>query len=107
MAKGKKGKGKPVSKSASSSEVTIDKLLEAASLSKGSDGVVVSPYACTGALRKLANWWDIIIDSFSLSFNGIEIISETTLQLSSGRRYGLIGPNGSGKSTLLNAIGMN
>ena len=63
-----------------------------------------SHFTCTGALRRQSNWKDIIIDAFSLSFHGKELISDTTFQLASGRRYGLVGPNGSGKSTLLNCI---
>ena len=64
--------------------------------------IASSPYTCTGALRRQSNWQDIIIDGFSLSFYGKELIADSTLQLSSGRRYGLIGSNGSGKSYFLN-----
>ena len=60
--------------------------------------IASSPYTCTGSLRRQSNWQDIIIDSFSLSFYGKELITDSTLQLSSGRRYGLLGANGSGKS---------
>jgi len=68
-------------------------------------GEVVSPYACTGVLRRQSNWNDIIIDGFSLTFYGKELVSDATLHLSAGRRYGLIGSNGSGKSTLLHCLG--
>ncbi len=48
----------------------------------------------------------IIIDRFSLphpSGSG-ELLSDVSLTLASGRRYGLIGRNGSGKTTLLNSF---
>jgi len=66
---------------------------------------ITSPYSCTGALRKQANWNDIIVDSFSLSFFGRELIADSTFQVSGGRRYGLLGSNGSGKSTFLKCLG--
>jgi ATP-binding cassette subfamily F protein 2 len=47
---------------------------------------------------------DVKIISFSLSFHGENLIEDTTLELSYGRRYGLIGRNGSGKSTFLEAL---
>ncbi|KAG0326538.1 hypothetical protein BG000_001337, partial [Podila horticola] len=47
---------------------------------------------------------DIKIESFSLSFHGRELISNTDIDLNFGRRYGLIGANGSGKSTFLECL---
>ena len=37
-------------------------------------------------------------------FHGKVLITDTTLELNFGRRYGLLGENGCGKSTLLKAI---
>ncbi|KAF7706178.1 hypothetical protein HF521_019432 [Silurus meridionalis] len=48
---------------------------------------------------------DVHISSLSLTFHGQELLSNTSLELNSGRRYGLIGLNGTGKSMLLSAIG--
>ncbi|GAB5365488.1 hypothetical protein AAMO2058_001062500 [Amorphochlora amoebiformis] len=58
----------------------------------------------TGVLtsRKLAR--DIKIGSFSLISWGNELIMDTDLELTIGRRYGLIGVNGSGKSEFLKCI---
>jgi len=89
---GRKGNQKPKKKPAPLSEAAKQKL-------------AVSPYACTGTLRRQSNWNDIIIDSFSLTFYGKELIADSTLHLSAGRRYGIIGANGSGKSTMLHCIG--
>uniref|UniRef100_A0A7S2KMG4 ABC transporter domain-containing protein n=1 Tax=Bigelowiella natans TaxID=227086 RepID=A0A7S2KMG4_BIGNA len=58
----------------------------------------------TGVLtsRKLAR--DIKIGSFSLISWGNELIMDTNIELTIGRRYGLIGRNGSGKSEFLKCI---
>jgi len=47
---------------------------------------------------------DLKIESLTVTFHGREIVTDTTLELNKGRRYGFIGLNGSGKSTLMNAI---
>ncbi|KAK9762963.1 ABC transporter ATP-binding protein arb1 [Basidiobolus ranarum] len=60
---------------------------------------------CTGVLTSQEASRDIKIESFNLSFYGRELISNATLELNFGRRYGLIGANGSGKSTFLQALG--
>lgn len=47
---------------------------------------------------------DIKVDGIDISIGGKRILSDTDLQLSYGRRYGLVGQNGIGKSTLLRAL---
>ena len=47
---------------------------------------------------------DIKIDGVDVSIGGKRILSDTTLTLAFGRRYGLVGQNGIGKSTLLRAL---
>ena len=47
---------------------------------------------------------DIKVDGIDISIGGKRILSETTLTLAYGRRYGLVGQNGIGKSTLLRAL---
>ncbi|GFQ70170.1 ATP-binding cassette sub-family F member 2 [Trichonephila clavata] len=61
--------------------------------------------ACTGVLAVHPRSKDIKIENFSINFHGVEILTDTKLELNCGRRYGLIGLNGSGKSTLLAALG--
>jgi ATP-binding cassette subfamily F protein 2 len=58
----------------------------------------------TGVLTSQPLSRDIKIESFSLSFHGRELISNTDIDLNFGRRYGLIGANGSGKSTFLECL---
>ncbi|AEO58944.1 hypothetical protein MYCTH_2306722 [Thermothelomyces thermophilus ATCC 42464] len=47
---------------------------------------------------------DIKIDNFDVSIGGNRILTDTSLTLSHGHRYGLVGHNGVGKSTLLRAL---
>ncbi len=47
---------------------------------------------------------DIKLDGIDVSIGGLRILSDTSLTLAYGRRYGLVGQNGIGKSTLLRAL---
>jgi ATP-binding cassette, subfamily F, member 3 len=47
---------------------------------------------------------DIKVDGVDVSIGAKRILTDTTLTLASGRRYGLVGQNGIGKSTLLRAL---
>lgn len=47
---------------------------------------------------------DIKVDNVDVSIGGKRILTETSLTLAYGRRYGLVGQNGIGKSTLLRAL---
>ncbi|ERF71161.1 hypothetical protein EPUS_05990 [Endocarpon pusillum Z07020] len=47
---------------------------------------------------------DIKVDSIDVSISGKRILTDTSLTLAYGRRYGLVGQNGIGKSTLLRAL---
>lgn len=53
--------------------------------------------AVTGVLASHPNSTDVHIINLSLTFHGQELLSDTKLELNSGRRYGLIGLNGIGK----------
>ena len=50
---------------------------------------------------KLLSSTDVIVESFSINSPAKPLLSNASLKLAKGRRYGLLGPNGSGKSTLL------
>ncbi|KAG5951074.1 hypothetical protein E4U53_003809 [Claviceps sorghi] len=47
---------------------------------------------------------DIKLDNIDVSIGGTRILTDTTLTLAYGHRYGLVGNNGVGKSTLLRAL---
>lgn len=47
---------------------------------------------------------DIKVDGIDISIGGNRIVTDTSLTLAYGRRYGLVGQNGIGKSTLLRAL---
>jgi len=61
--------------------------------------------ACTGVLASHPDGKDIQLIGCTITFHGTELLSETKIELNTGRRYGLIGANGCGKSNLLEAIG--
>lgn len=64
----------------------------------------LSERVTTGVLASLGSSRDVKITSASLVFHGKVLITDSTLELNYGRRYGLLGENGCGKSTLLKAI---
>ncbi|GJY16627.1 ABC transporter F family member 4 [Tanacetum coccineum] len=51
-----------------------------------------------------ANVKDITVENFSVSARGKELLKNTSVKISHGKRYGLVGPNGKGKSTLLKLL---
>ncbi len=61
--------------------------------------------ACTGVLMSHPSSRDIKIGNYSLTFHGAELFSDTMVELTCGKRYGLIGPNGCGKSSFLSSLG--
>ncbi|PHH54767.1 ABC transporter ATP-binding protein ARB1 [Ceratocystis fimbriata CBS 114723] len=64
----------------------------------------LSDRVTTGVLSSSKLSRDVKITSTSLVFHGRVLINDGTLELTYGRRYGLLGENGCGKSTLLKAI---
>ncbi|KAF7189281.1 ABC transporter ATP-binding protein ARB1 [Pseudocercospora fuligena] len=78
-----------------------DKMAKMA-LQEDKDGI--SDRVTTGVLASLEASRDVKIISASLVFHGKVLINDTTLEISYGRRYGLLGENGCGKSTILKSI---
>lgn len=68
------------------------------------DASGLSDRVTTGVLSSLAASRDVKITSASLVFHGKVLFNDTTIEVTFGRRYGLLGENGCGKSTLLKAI---
>ncbi len=59
---------------------------------------------CTGVLMSVYGARDIKIGAFSLNFHNKLLVEDTMIELTVGRRYGLIGRNGCGKSTFLECL---
>ena len=58
----------------------------------------------TGVLTSRETAQDIKISGFTMNLSGTELIQDCSIELTIGRRYGLIGQNGCGKSNFLQAI---
>ncbi|KAF6251500.1 flagellar associated protein [Scenedesmus sp. NREL 46B-D3] len=99
---------KKLEKSKSSGSVkSLAKSVSEVSLNGGrpSDvGVNESPRTVTGVLASRPTARDIKIEAFSLGICGNELIQDCSIELTIGRRYGLIGQNGCGKSLFLQAL---
>lgn len=80
------------------------KMGEVQRLTEQMDKYGISDRVTTGVLSSVASSRDVKITSTSLVFHGRVLITDSTLELNFGRRYGLLGENGCGKSTLLKAI---
>ncbi|XP_074659033.1 ATP-binding cassette sub-family F member 2-like [Tubulanus polymorphus] len=85
---------------------TLNGLDEVAAKLEGID-LGAAERSCTGVLASYKDSRDLRIEKLTMRFHGVELLTETTLTLNCGRRYGLIGFNGCGKSSLLAALGNN
>jgi len=94
--KGSKGTDTPTDANATAAD------LAKLTLQQDKDGI--SDRVTTGVLASLGTSKDVKINSTSLVFHGKVLIADSTMELTYGRRYGLLGENGCGKSTLLKAI---
>lgn len=83
---------------------TASKMTDVKKLTAQMDKHGISDRVTTGVLSSLPSSRDVKITSASLVFHGKVLFTDTTLELTYGRRYGLLGENGCGKSTLLRAI---
>lgn len=80
------------------------KLAELEKLSLQEDKHGISDRVTTGVLASIPSSKDVKINSVSLVFHGKVLITDSILELTYGRRYGLLGENGCGKSTLMRSI---
>ena len=81
-----------------------DKMEKVKQLTEQMDKHGLSDRVTTGVLASLEASRDVKITSSSLVFHGKVLITDSTIEVNAGRRYGLLGENGCGKSTLLKAI---
>lgn len=83
-------------------DLAINDKVKKLALQEDADGI--SDRVTTGVLASLEQSRDVKILSASLVFHGKVLFNDATIEVSYGRRYGLLGENGCGKSTLLKAI---
>jgi ATP-binding cassette subfamily F protein 2 len=83
-------------------QAEVDAKLEKLKLQEDESGI--SDRVTTGVLASLEASRDVKVTSASLVFHGRVLITDSTLEINYGRRYGLLGENGCGKSTLLKSI---
>jgi ATP-binding cassette subfamily F protein 3 len=57
-----------------------------------------------GIKMTTGNERDVVVEGFTMAYDGEVLLNRSTLRLVKGRRYGLIGYNGCGKSTLMRRI---
>lgn len=86
-----------------SSAVTKSSLSSSARAELG-DAVADTAMTAMGNLESVYGARDIKIGAVSLNFHNKVLIEDTRLELTVGRRYGLIGRNGCGKSALLKVL---
>ncbi len=96
------GDGNPVPEDESAT--SAKKMEDVKRLAEQMDKHGLSDRVTTGVLSSLKQSRDVKITSVSLVFHGRVLLTDTTMELTYGRRYGLLGENGCGKSTLLKAI---
>ncbi|DAA79275.1 TPA_exp: Uncharacterized protein A8136_0048 [Trichophyton benhamiae CBS 112371] len=80
------------------------KMSDVKKLTEQTDKFGLSDRVTTGVLASVPSSRDVKMSSISLVFHGRVLITDSTLELTYGKRYGLLGENGCGKSTLLKAI---
>eukprot|EP00891_Asterochloris_glomerata_P000400 jgi/Astpho2/400/Aster-03452 len=68
------------------------------------DNVFDVAYEQQGEVDATVSATDIKVHNMSVRAKGKLLLESTLLQVTAGRRYGLVGPNGKGKSTLLRLI---
>lgn len=83
-------------------DIKVNKEIEKLTLQEDADGI--SDRVTTGVLASIESSRDVKIISASLTFHGKVLFTDSLIEVSYGRRYGLLGENGCGKSTFLKAV---
>lgn len=104
-AKKAKAAGGKMSKAASSASLAkTESTPDLANLNINEADDSFSSRTVTGVLASRPTARDIKIVGFSMGLNGVELIQDCSIELTIGRRYGLLGQNGCGKSNFLKAL---
>jgi len=90
-----RGKGK---------QTASEEKTDASTLTEQFAAMKVNYRSAVGSLASRIDSRDVKIENITLTFHGREILTDATIELNFGQRYGLIGSNGSGKSTILECI---
>ena len=56
------------------------------------------------SVATLSKTEDLVVDGLSLSFGGVQVLTDISLHLQAGQVTGLIGPNGAGKTSFFNCL---
>ena len=103
--KGKKKKGED---EVTTLEEAMKGVSVAAAEAEGAASGVLSKSALkrtvTGVLASRPTSRDIKIINFSMGMNGRELVQDCTIEVTIGRRYGLLGQNGCGKTNFLECL---
>ena len=105
-AAGKPEKKKRVSRFGKKKDKKADKLADDLADTKLDDGQYRDNIqrTVTGVLASRPTSKDIKISSFSMVLNGQELVQDCLIELTVGRRYGLLGKNGCGKTNFLQVL---
>ena len=101
-AKKRQAKKKAAAQSRGKSKVTVEATENGVDCPPGPTengghmGLDVSNRSCTGVLASHQQSRDLKIENFSITFHGVELLTDTKLELNCGRRYGFVGLNGCG-----------
>lgn len=95
------GDGNPIPGDDDEAATSGKKMDEVKRLADQMDKHGLSDRVTTGVLSSLKQSRDVKITSVSLVFHGRVLITDTTMELTYGRRYGLLGENGTYCRSLL------
>ena len=104
---GNKNKGKAGKKKEKKEAKTVDSLLAATEEKvelRANKDLAHEYRSATGVLYSQETAMDVKIGGFTLTAFGRELIKDTMIEFTIGRRYGLIGSNGAGKTTFLRCM---
>ena len=101
---GKKGKDAVEENDVDNEDEGGEKNVEALSKLQVKDNLAAEVRVSTGVLESRPTQQDIKIGNFSMGLHGQELIQDCQIELTIGRRYGLIGQNGCGKTNFLDCL---